>query len=189
MWKREKSESERVWGEKGFGEMIAMQIFVKVGTRGKILGKVGARGKTGKRKWADGKQRQLRRKWKGTSWTSQTPELSSLSSWHTQPCIFLRTSMFDTNLQSDQHGYAARMPAPLKRQSSVTGCCLVEDLGATWLDIATGYPRSITAATDKTHISCSPVNDSFCSATAGVSQPVQLPTGAMLQVQIWAARS
>ena len=42
--------------------MIAMQIFVKVGTLGKILGKVGARGKTGKRKWADGKQRQLRRK-------------------------------------------------------------------------------------------------------------------------------
>ena len=64
MWKTKerKVKVKGCEGKKGFGEMIAMQIFVKVGTRGKILGKVGARGKTGKRKWADGKQRQLRRK-------------------------------------------------------------------------------------------------------------------------------
>ena len=41
---------------------------------------------------------------------------------------------------------------------------------STWLDIATGYPGSITAATDKTHISSSSVNDSFFP----VSQPTQV---------------
>ena len=64
MWKTKerKVKVKGCEGKKGFGEMIAMQIFVKVGKLGKILGKVGGRGKTGKRKWADGKQLELRRK-------------------------------------------------------------------------------------------------------------------------------
>ena len=135
--------------------MIAMQIFVKVGA-GENIGKSWRPLEKEVGRW---KAAPLEEEMKEKMWRHlKHQQLSSVASWHMHPRIFPRTSIFNTNLQSDQHMV---QHGAQKRQSSLTGCCLVEELGATWLYIATGYPRSITVATDKTHISCSPVNDSF----------------------------
>ena len=93
MWKVKVKGCE---GKKGLGEMIAMQIFVKVGTRGKILGKVGARGKTGKRKWAD--------RWKAAAVEEEMKgKILNISNTRIVIVVFLTHSsldlpMFDTNL-------------------------------------------------------------------------------------------